>query len=336
MQTRYLRFPKWKRILEVAILLCLFGVVLKSVNAETEEEGSDKNAKKNSFELILKRQTYQWTPYDYTSYTERSPLETSIKTDSVKQNQKVLTPFVFRFDQKERKFRVEISAYEIELANPNMIVTRTGSSGFEIGRQYLNPMIRSEAELNLFKIFDLHEDWRIFAGAGIRNINKYKYGYYLREGAYEEYFYTYGPQLVFRTDYRIWEKFFLSLGADLFYTEGNRFYKPKTFTLDSVSLSSGTAGVRGIYRGYEIDFSFAYQISQSLKFYLGYSYIDSYFSYYGFNQTDLRFGNASTDPFQIGTSNTQPNYNTFQISHPILSGHRDLLRGVYLGLSVQF
>lgn len=336
MQTRYIRFEERNRIFEFSILFCLFCPAFENPSAETTDENSNKNAKKNSFELILKRQTYQWIPYDYTSYSERSPLETSIQTDSVKQNQKVLTPFVLRYDQHEKKFRVEISAYEIELANPNTIVTQAGSSGLETRRQYFNPMIRSEAELNLFKIFDLHDDWKIFTGFGIRNINKYKYGYFLREGAYEEYFYTYGPQFVFRTDYRIWEKFFVSFGLDLFYTEGNRFYKPKTLSFDSVTVSSGAAGVRGIYRGYEIDFSFAYQISEAIKFYLGYSYIGSYFSYYGFNQTDLNFGNSQNSPFQTGTNDISSSWNTLQISHPIRSAHPDILQGIYLGLSVSF
>ncbi|TGM07229.1 hypothetical protein EHQ76_04985 [Leptospira barantonii] len=336
MQTRYVRFSKRKRILEFSILLCWIGFAFATLNAESEKEDPNKNGRKNSFELILKRQTYLWTPYDYTSYTERSPLEMSIKADSIKQNQKVLTPFVLRFDRLEKKFRVEISAYEIELANPNTIVTQAGSSGFETRRQYFNPMIRSEAELNLFKIFDPNDDWRIFAGAGIRNINKYKYGYYLREGAYEEYFYTYGPQLVFRTDYRIWEKFFISLGVDLFYTEGNRFYKPTTMTLDSIVVSAGSSGVRGIYRGGEVDLSVAYQISESFKFYVGYSYIDSQFSYFGFNQTDLRFGTASNDPFRSETNTATEISRAWEISHTIRSGHRDLLRGAYLGLSINF
>ncbi|MDI7174899.1 LA_2444/LA_4059 family outer membrane protein [Leptospira santarosai] len=305
----------------IFLFVCVF--FWKPVLSQTAEN------KKNAFELLIKRQTYQWTPYDYTSYTERSISEISTKTDSVKQNQKVLIPFAFRYDQLERKFRIEISVYEIELANANTIVTRADSGGYSTKRQYFNPMLRSEAELNLYKIFDRIEDWKFFLGLGIRNINKYRYGYFLREGAYEEFFYTYGPQIVFRTDYRIWERFFLGLAVDLFYTEGNRFYKSKTMTLESISVSTGNSGVRGIYRGSEIDFSFAYQFSEAFKFYVGYSYIYSYFSYYGFNQTDLNLGTVPSNPFFNTAASTM-------LSHPIKSGDHDILRGFYFGISVCF
>ncbi|TGK34909.1 hypothetical protein EHQ12_06145 [Leptospira gomenensis] len=307
-----------------------------SIQAEQESENRENGLNKRNFELLLKRQTYQWTPYDYTSYTERPWTETSMKTDSVKQNQKVIVPFVFRYDHPERKFRIEISAYEIELANANTIVTQSGTAGYETRRQYFNPMIRSEAEFNLFRIVEATESWKLFFGLGIRNINKYKYGYFLREGAYQEYFYTYGPQAVFRGDYRISERFFLSFALDLFYTQGNRFYKPTTTTFDSIVVSSGSSGVRGIYRGSEIDVSVAYQISEALKFYLGYSYIDSYFSYYGFNQTDLSFGNSQNSPFQTETNEVSRIDNILRISHPIRSGNFDRLHGLYLGLSVNF
>ncbi|RHX77854.1 LA_2444/LA_4059 family outer membrane protein [Leptospira yasudae] len=336
MQTRYANFTSQKEFLKFVLCFCLLSLAAESISAQSSEKNPSKENAKPSFELLLKRQTYEWIPYDFTSYTERPWTETSIKTDSAKQNQKVIVPFVFRYDHSEKKFRIEISAYEIELANANTIVTQAGAAGYETRRQYFNPMIRSEAEFNLFRIVEASENWRFFLGLGIRNINKYKYGYYLREGAYQEYFYTYGPQAAFRTDFRIAERFFLSFALDFFYTEGNRFYKPTTTTLDSIVVSSGSSGVRGIYRGSEIDVSIAYQISESFKFYVGYSYIDSYFSYYGFNQTDLSFGNSQNSPFQTGTNGAFQIENGLRISHTIHSGSFDRLRGAYLGLSVNF
>lgn len=85
-----------KRFKMIYIFLIFYIFVSNSVLSQTEDN------KKNTFELLIKRQTYQWTPYDYTSYTERSILETTVKTDSIKQNQKVLIPLVFRYDQLEK------------------------------------------------------------------------------------------------------------------------------------------------------------------------------------------------------------------------------------------
>ncbi|UOG31791.1 LA_2444/LA_4059 family outer membrane protein [Leptospira noguchii] len=322
MLKKVLRFSIWKKRFKIYIFLIFYIFFLNSVLSQTQED------KKSAFELLIKRQTYRWTPYDYTSYTERSILETTIKTDSIKQNQKVLIPLVFRYDQLEKKFRIEISAYEIELANPNTNVVQFGSLGFDARRQYFNPMLRSEAEFNYYKIINLLPNWDFFAGAGIRNINKYKYGYFLREGVYEEYFYTYGPQIIFRTDFRPIENLYFSLAADFFYTEGNRFYKQKTLTQDWMVVSFGNAGAKGIYRGYEIDFSISYRIFEKFKIYLGYNYIYSFFSYYGFQQTNLNFQTNSNDPFA--------KEQTPAITHPSRSGNHDILQGVYLGISVCF
>ncbi|MBM9577060.1 hypothetical protein JWG45_07820 [Leptospira sp. 201903070] len=298
--------------------------------AEAKEESVPVEKKKSKFEILIKRQTYQWTPYDYTSYSEHSPFENSVKTESVKQNQKVLIPLTFRYENPEKKFRIEISAFEVELANANTNVTENSAGSFQVRRQYLNPMLRSEAELNYYKILNLTEDWKLFAGVGIRNINKYKYGYYLREGRYQEYFYTYGPQLVLNTEYKLWKEISVHLGLDLFYTQGNRFYKEQMLLPDSVVVSNGNAGVQGIYRGYEIDLSLSYRILESVKFFAGYNYIYSYFSYYGFKQTDLSIGNPQTSPFPTQGSHIPT------ISHPVRSGNHDILQGFYLGASVTF
>lgn len=49
-------------------------------------------------------------------------------------------------------------------------------------------MIRSGAEFNFYKILNLQESWDSYVGAGIRNINQYKYGYFLQEGAMKNIF----------------------------------------------------------------------------------------------------------------------------------------------------
>lgn len=294
----------------------------------TAERGKSRRRKKKSFfELRVKRQTYQWTPYDYTSFSEHSSLESSNKTDSVKQNQKVLVPLAFRYDNLEKEFRIEISVYEIELANANTNFTQAGD---QVRRHYFNPMLRSEAEFNFYKILNWDEDWKVFAGAGIRNINKYKYGYFLKEGSYQEYFYTYGPQIVLNTEYKLWKEISIHLGLDFFYTEGNRFYKDRMIMPDSIVVSNGNAGVKGIYRGYEIDFSLSYKIFETVKFYAGYNYIYSYFSYLGFNQIDFTLGNVQISPIQTQTNNVP-----FMI-RPIRSGNHDILQGFYFGAAVGF
>lgn len=298
--------------------------------SQTGEEKTFAEKKQSRFELLIKRQTYRWTPYDYTSFSEHSPIESSIRTDSVKQNQKVIVPIAFRYDNLEKNFRIEISAYEVELANANTNRIQAGEGGIQSRRTYFNPMIRSESEFNYYKILNMNSDWTLFVGGGIRNINKYKYGYFLREGGYQEYFYTYGPQLVLNSEYKLWKEVSFHLGIDLFYTEGNRFYKEQMFLPDSIVVSNGNAGVKGIYRGYEIDLSLSYRIFETVKFFAGYNYIDSYFSYFGFRQTDFYIGNPQTTPF--------PNqgFSVPTISHRIRSGNYEILQGFYLGVSVRF
>ncbi|WP_081099210.1 LA_2444/LA_4059 family outer membrane protein [Leptospira weilii] len=330
MRENLLCFLFRKRYFGIWIFLCIYSLQTDPTFSQQKEKNQEGEKKKSVFEFWIKRQTYRWTPYDYTSFSEHSPLESSNKTDSVKQNQKVLVPLAFRYDRHDKKYRIELSAYEIELANPNAIVTKAGGGGIEIQRHYFNPMIRSEAEFNYYKILNLSENWDLFVGVGIRNINKYKYGYFLQEGAYQEYFYTYGPQFVFRTDYRFMENFSLSFAADLFYTEGNRFYKPKTVSLDSVTISNGTVGVRGIYRGYELDLSLGYKIFETVKLYVGYNYIYSYFSYLGFNQTDFVLGNSQVSPIQMHINDVP------FITRSIRSGNHDILQGFYFGVSVGF
>ncbi|AOP34670.1 hypothetical protein A0128_12895 [Leptospira tipperaryensis] len=323
------RIPGQKKILRGFLLLSLSIFFFDPIFAETSEQEA-RGKKKNVFELLVKRQTYLWTPYDYTSSSEHSPLESSIRTDSVKQNQKVVIPLSFRYDNLERNFRIEISAYEVELANANTNVIQAGSEGFQVRRKYFSPMLRSEAEFNYYKILNLTPDWKLFAGAGIRNINKYKYGYFLREGGYQEYFYTYGPQLVLNTEYKLWNEVSVHWGLDLFYTQGNRFYKEQMFLPDSIIVSSANAGVKGIYRGYEIDLSLSYRIFETVRIYAGYNYIHSYFSYYGFRQTDFNFGNPQTNPFPAQGNNIPI------ISHAVRSGNYEILQGFYLGVSVVF
>ncbi|TGM57086.1 LA_2444/LA_4059 family outer membrane protein [Leptospira adleri] len=330
MRKNLIRFFFQKYRFGVCILLSAFFLVEKDLLAQAIEEQTPVEKRQPRFELLIKRQTYRWIPYDYTSFSEHSPLESSIRTDSVKQNQKVIVPLTFRYDNVERNFRVEISAYEIELANANTNVTQAGSGGYQVRRQYFNPMIRSEAEFNYYKILNLSPSWKLFAGAGIRNINKYKYGYYLREGGYREYFYTYGPQLVLNTEYKLWKEVSVQWGLDLFYTQGNRFYKEQMFLPDSIVVSNGNAGVKGIYRGYEIDLSLSYRIFDTVKFFAGYNYIYSYFSYYGFGQTDFNFGNPQTNPFPTQAI-VAPT-----ISRPVRSGNYEILQGFYLGVAVGF
>ncbi|PJZ51948.1 LA_2444/LA_4059 family outer membrane protein [Leptospira adleri] len=330
MRKNLIRFLFQKYRFGVCILLSALFLVEKDLLAQAIEEQTPVEKRQPRFELLIKRQTYRWIPYDYTSFSEHSPLESSIRTDSVKQNQKVIVPLTFRYDNVERNFRVEISAYEIELANANTNVTQAGSGGYQVRRQYFNPMIRSEAEFNYYKILNLSPSWKLFAGAGIRNINKYKYGYYLREGGYQEYFYTYGPQLVLNTEYKLWKEVSVQWGLDLFYTQGNRFYKEQMFLPDSIVVSNGNAGVKGIYRGYEIDLSLSYRIFDTVKFFAGYNYIYSYFSYYGFGQTDFNFGNPQTNPFPTQAI-VAPT-----ISRPVRSGNYEILQGFYLGVAVGF
>ncbi|EMN48497.1 hypothetical protein LEP1GSC088_1413 [Leptospira interrogans str. L1207] len=96
-----------------------------------------------------------------------------------------------------------------------------------------------------------------------------------------------------------------------------------------MTVSAGIAGAQGIYRGYELDVSLGYRVFDSVKFFVGYNYIYSYFSYYSFHQTDIRLQTSSLDPF-ISENSSAP------ILHMFRSGNHDILQGLYLGMSVSF
>ncbi|TGL64312.1 LA_2444/LA_4059 family outer membrane protein [Leptospira sarikeiensis] len=300
------------------MLLSVFGL-----EASEEENGNiPAGKKKQKFELLLKRQTYSITPYNFTSFSERTDPNESVVANHLQQNQKVLVPAVFSYENYEKNFRAEISYYEVELVNPNSNVLKSNSGILSAERHYYSPLARSEFEANIYKIINPTENWSLFLGGGIRNINKYTYGNYVKDGAFSEYFYTYGPQISLQSSYLFTENFSLNLSLDLFYTEGTRFLKTPLLTPDTLLITNGSAGTRGIYRGTESEISFQYQFHSNMKFHAGYNQIYSYFSYLHYDQLDL-------------TCQTQAP-GAFTITNGSRSGNYEILRGFFLGFSVLF
>ncbi|TGK03278.1 hypothetical protein EHO58_12670 [Leptospira selangorensis] len=305
----------------IFVLLNLFLIPSLQASEEIPKNGPSEN-KKQKFELLLKRQTYSFIPYNFTSYSEKTDPKESIETSHLQQNQKVLVPAVFSYENYEKNYRAEISYYEVELVNPNSNVIRSNSSGLSAERFYYSPLARSEFEANFYKIISPAQNWNLYLGGGLRNINKYTYGKYMLDGAFQEYFYTYGPQVSIQSSYQFMENFTANLSLDVFYTEGTRFFKTPMISTDTLVFTNGSAGTRGIFRGYESEISLQYKFHENMRFHLGYNQIYSYFSYLHFDQLNLYYNISSPSSISISNGSRSGNY--------------EILRGFFLGFSVFF
>ncbi|BDA78006.1 membrane protein [Leptospira kobayashii] len=313
------------------VVLFLFGWCVCSLYGEENGvENTVKKEKTSSFELLLKRQTYDFAPYEYTSLTKNPPPNQTSNTGKLSQNSKVLIPFVFSYENYKKNYRLEISYFEMEIVNPNSLVLRTDGNQISMTREYLKPVTRSELKANAYLKFPFGKDWNFYSGGGIRNINKYKYGNYLGEGAFQEYFFTYGPQLSIKSVYSITSEIQFSVGLDGFYTQGNRFVKDPILNSQTFTLPIDTAGTEGIYRGYELDLSLSYRFAENFKFYIGYNRIESKFSYLHFHQINVNYSNSQWNGNDFSLSGFP------SISKPIQSGNFETLKGFYLGGSVHF
>ncbi|PJZ84552.1 LA_2444/LA_4059 family outer membrane protein [Leptospira harrisiae] len=316
----------------------LFYLFLVSVSSmifaegrETEVPLSEGKIKKSEWSLLLKRQTYQYLPYEYSSLTDKNESIVPTRSSSaLKENGKVLIPFVFSYENIEKGFKVDLSYFEIEIVNANTLLYQQSIEGGNVSRFYLSPMARSEFELNLYKTFVPTKDWKLYLGGGVRNINRYLYGNYLGQGTFKEYFFTYGPQVSVQTVYQLPYDLAFHLTMDLFYTQGTRFFKQPNLMEDRFQYSLSTAGTEGIFRGYEWDGSLTYSFHPNMKFFVGYNMIVSKFSYLHYNEIQF---SRSTD--NLGSQNPSIS-GGWEMNFPKKSENFDNLRGIYLGMMVSF
>ncbi|TGN10441.1 LA_2444/LA_4059 family outer membrane protein [Leptospira ilyithenensis] len=319
------------RVYYFLVSLFLFAWTVSSLYCEEKEtETGSKKEKISSFEFFLKRQTYHFTPYEYTSLTETPDPNRPVSAGKLNQNSKVLIPFVFSYDNYEKNYRLEISYFEMEIVNPNSVVLRTEGNQISMTREYITPVTRSELEVNAYRKFSIGKGWSLYTGGGIRNINKYKYGSYVSEGAFQEYFFTYGPQLSIKSVHSITSDIQFSIGLDGFYTQGNRFLKDPILSSQTFLLPISTAGTEGIYRGYELDLSLSYRFFENFKFYIGYNQIESKFSYLDLHQVNVIYLNSQWNGNNFSLTGVPA------VSQPIRSGNFEILKGVYFGGSVNF
>lgn len=284
------------------------------------------------FELTLKRQTFRYLPYEYTSLTQISSYgsvyEPALAGD-LQQNDKVIVPASLSCEDCIPSWRLEASYYEIELAAPNVYVLRTMPTGATLSRQYLNPTARSEAAGSAMRRFSLSSRWQLHVGAGIQNINKYTYGYNgLSGSAYEEHFFTYGGAAHARLNGMFTESFSMAVQTKLFYTTGTRFsdnlhLQPGTVSFPpgaALTISAGTAHARGIFRGAGLDASLGYKFFDRFQLRVGYDYVYSYFSL--LHNREMRI--------------TFPLSGTPTASYPPRNGNHDIVRGLYTAVSFSF
>ncbi|TGK81561.1 hypothetical protein EHQ24_09640 [Leptospira noumeaensis] len=298
---------------------------------ETERPLPEGHSKKSEWSLLLKRQTYQYLPYEYSSLTDKNEsIVPTRSSSSLKENGKVLIPFVFSYENIEKGFKVELSYFEIEIVNANTLLYQQSAQGGNLSRFYLSPMARSEFELNFYKTFTPTKDWKFYLGGGVRNINRYLYGNYLGQGTFKEYFFTYGPQTSIQTVYQLPYDFAIRITMDVFYTQGTRFFKQPNLMEDRFQYSLSTAGTEGIFRGYELDGSLSYSFHPNMKFFVGYNLIVSKFSYLNYNEIQL---SRSTE--NLGSQNPSVT-GAWEWNLPKKSENFDTLRGIYLGMMVNF
>ncbi|MCG6144317.1 LA_2444/LA_4059 family outer membrane protein [Leptospira bandrabouensis] len=316
-------------------LIYLFLVSVSSMifaeGREMETSILEGKNKKSEWSLLLKRQTYHYLPYEYSSLTDKNESIVPTRSSSaLKENGKVLIPFVFSYENLEKGFKVDLSYFEIEIVNANTLLYQQSAQGGNVSRFYLSPTARSEFELNLYQTFLLNKDWKLYLGGGVRNINRYLYGNYLGQGTFKEYFFTYGPQVSAQTIYQLSQKLALHLTMDVFYTQGTRFFKQPNLMEDRFQYSLSTAGTEGIFRGYEWDGSLSYSFHPNMKFFVGYNMIVSKFSYLHYNEIQF-----SSNTANLGSQNPSVT-DTWEWNLPKKSENFDRLRGIYLGMMVSF
>ncbi|PJZ81628.1 LA_2444/LA_4059 family outer membrane protein [Leptospira meyeri] len=298
---------------------------------ETEKPVPEGNSKKSEWSLLLKRQTYHYLPYEYSSLTDKNESILPTRSSSaLKENGKVLIPFVFSYENLEKGFKVDLSYFEIEIVNANTLLYQQSTQGGNLSRFYLSPTARSEFELNFYKTFSPTKDWKLNLGGGVRNINRYLYGNYLGQGTFKEYFFTYGPQVSVQTIYQLNQDFAFHLTMDVFYTQGTRFFKQPNLMEDKFQYSLSTAGTEGIFRGYELDGSLSYFFHPNMKFFVGYNMIVSKFSYLHYNDIQLKQNTEN-----LGSQNPSL-AGVWEMNLPQKSENFDVLRGIYLGMKVSF
>ncbi|MBM9548704.1 hypothetical protein JWG40_16885 [Leptospira sp. 201903074] len=320
-----------KQILIYIVILSFSPMLFAEETATKIDTLQDEKSKSSKFSLLLKRQTYQYLPYEYTSLTDKNEsLVPTRSSSALKENGKVLIPFVFSYENLAKGFKLELSYFEVEIVNANTLLYQQTSQGPNISRYYLSPMARSEFEFNAYQSLSPTKDWKLYLGGGIRNINRYLYGNYLGQGTFKEYFFTYGPQVSAQSIYELPYDLAFHLTIDLFYTQGTRFFKQPNLTEDRFQYSLSTAGTEGIFRGYEFDGSLAYSFHPHMKFFVGYNMIVSKFSYYHYSE--IQFSRSTEN---LGSASPSVTGN-WEMNLPKKSENFDTLRGIYLGMMVSF
>ena len=299
-------------------IILLFFLLLSGLSAKENEQTGQ------AFELFVKRQTYTFTPYEYTSSTRVPEKDTIIINDGLRQNSKVLVPMTLRFEDLQKKYWLEIAYYEIEIINSNSAELTTRPGATALTRKYFPAVTRSEAEINLFKIFQPYNSLKLGFGGGGKNINKYIYGNNIPQGAFQVYHLTYGPQLGMRLDWNFSGHFSLAAMLDAFYTQGSRYSDNVILQQNRLEYSVMTAGRQGIYRGMEVDLAFFYRFLEKYRIGVGYNTIGSWFS------------PLHNDTYLFTLTST-PNQNPdIKIRPDIQNGNFEKLQGVYTVLSVSF
>ncbi|MBI3395276.1 MAG: hypothetical protein HY042_05540 [Spirochaetia bacterium] len=327
---RPMRRDGWSFFSALLIIACL--CFSQGLQSQTQSAADSPQA--SGFELLLKRQTFTYTPYEYTSYTQRSSyvqIYEPVLTGPLRQNENVLVPAVLSYEDRMVPWRFEVSYYEIELPVLNTVVLRTAPGSAVLTRQYLNPVARSEALVTAARRMSVYPGWNFYAGGGVQNINKYVYGYNTLQGSpYQEYFFTYGLSGNARLTGQLTESLSVTVATKIFYTTGTRFAGNGSVAAESVTfppgaallISSGTAHTRGLFRGGEVDLSLSCRIFDRFRLHLGYDHNSSFFSYVHYHQMNVTFPASPAG--------------TPAVSYAPKAGNYEIVRGVYAAMSVLF
>ncbi|MCE9500373.1 MAG: LA_2444/LA_4059 family outer membrane protein [Leptospira sp.] len=303
------------------------------------EEKPDSPKSKNNFELTLKRQRYEYIPYEYTSYgpmQQANYSSFSQTTDDLKRNTKNIIPLNLSYYNYDKNFRIEASYFKIKLSDAEFTSKQAGIDYYNSAHYYSEakrpvlPLVRSEFELNVFKIFIPGENLEVQIGGGIRNINKTSTNTRIDDSFYSN-INTYGPQLVSKIQWRFIENWSLALGADVFYTAGKQEFRHNSLNGPySVTVAADVNRSVGVFRGYEADVGISYSISENCRLSFGFNQISSYFAYSAYSGY-LGSKNPAKNPYNI-TYSASGSYPDF----PRRVGGYEYLRGYYFGLTIGF
>ncbi|TGM20270.1 hypothetical protein EHQ90_03595 [Leptospira stimsonii] len=320
----------FKTIATFILLIFYFTFGNSSAEEVKEKEQLSEPKKSGQFELIIKRQTTTFTPYEY-SFTTNPVYSPQYYPDiysKLRNNTDIVFPLSLIYTNG--KFRYELKYTKIHFSSMNYENTYINRGIIYDRYIQLPDTTRGDLQNNFIYWFEKPErrfEWGV--GLGIRNIYKSKenisYNFYFSQEESPN-----GIQFNYRVLYKITDSLRLNFGYDLYHAIGNRKihgqygynYSAKensTASYYTIVVPDKNTLVR--YSGMEVDLSLSYKINELFSLYIGYNYNRASISYRNYNDKYLSYDSYS---------------NNFYLRDTYSVAKSEIIRGYYLGVSCIF